>query len=627
MSTRTNISRVCLAVGALLCLLPILAGQAASATAPKPEPKRVLLLHASSGANLLYATKIHAELDRQSTGPLEIYDASFVTGRPDSDLASARYGDYLRAIFPDGRIDLAVVVGGASVRLYNRYRLQLFPNTPVLAIAEERRLLGSKPVANEATLATVIDFRQVVENILRLLPDTDNVAVLIGNSPIERYWVEQMQVAFAPFAGRVAFTWLNELSLEDVLNRAAALPPRSAIFFVMMLADAANVAYREDNVLSMLRALANAPIFSYYDAQFGSGIVGGPLISVQDKSSKAASIALRILGGESPGEIDISPIGFSNPKYDWREIQRWGIGVENLPPGSEVHFRPPTMWEQYRLQVLAVLAATLLQAALIAWLIYEHRRRHLAEVLARNSMSELTQMNRIASAGELSASIAHEVNQPLTGIATRASAGLRWLAGDTPDIEKARAALTQIVGASHRASEIITSVRAMFKKDVDERGPVDLNAVVLTVLALLRIELRKQGIDLITDLAQGLPVVEGNKIQLQQVVLNLVMNAIESMQFTPRRVLRVRSELSLSDRVQLSIEDTGTGIDASSVGRIFTPLFSTKANGMGMGLAICHSIIESHNGRIGVTSGTTGGSCFRFEIPCLLPKPLHVAEA
>lgn len=608
--------RACLPVGVLLCGLITFAGQAASATEPNRERKQVLLLHPSSGPNLRYATKIRAELDRQSPHPLEIYDTSFVTGHSDGEIVSDRYGDYLRAIFPDNHIDLAVLVGGASVRLYNRNRLKLFfSNTPVLAIAEEGRLPGSKPTAKEATLATVIDFQQVVENILRVLPDTNNVTVFIGNSAVERYWVQQMQVAFAPFAGRVTFTWLNELLFEEMLYRAAALPPRSAIFFVPMLADVAGVALDEDNAFSMLRAVANAPIFSYYDAQFGSGIVGGPLVSVQDKSSKAASIALRILGRESAGEIAISPIGFSNAKYDWREIRRWGINLEHLPPGSEVHFRPLSMWTQYRLQILAVLCATLIEAALIAWLIYEHRRRYRAEVAARSFMSELLQMNRIAMAGELSAAIAHEVNQPLTGISTRASAGLRWLAGENPDITKARAALTHIVGASYRTSQIITGVRAMFKKDGDERGPVDLNAVVLAVLSLLQIELQKRGIELVMDLTPGLPAVEGNEIQLQQVLLNLAMNAIEAMQFTPRRVLRIRSELGKSDRAQLSVEDTGPGIDAPNIGRLFKPLFTTKANGMGMGLSICHSVVESHDGRIWVTRGLDGGACFHLEIP------------
>jgi C4-dicarboxylate-specific signal transduction histidine kinase len=298
-------------------------------------------------------------------------------------------------------------------------------------------------------------------------------------------------------------------------------------------------------------------------------------------------------------------------------MKRWGVSESSLPAGSEIRFRDPTAWDQYRVQILAIGAALLVQTALISWLIFEHRRRHLAEIQSRNAMTELTYMNRLASAGQLSASIAHEVNQPLTGITTRASAALRWLRADPPNLEKVGAALEQIVAAGYRASEIITSVRAMFRKDTSERLPVDINAMILTVLAIVRIDLQKNNVELQTQLDERVPVVEGDKVQLQQVVLNLVMNAIEAMQSVHYRALKVKSEQSKPEMVHVSIEDTGTGIDPSNLNRVFSPLFTTKESGMGMGLSICHSIIESHNGRIWVSTGVTGGSIFQFELPMI----------
>ena len=180
-------------------------------------------------------------------------------------------------------------------------------------------------------------------------------------------------------------------------------------------------------------------------------------------------------------------------------MQRWGISEKYLPPGSEIYFREPSLWNQYREQSLAILAVLLAQSGLIGWLIFEHRRRHLAEIQSRNAMTELTYINRMAAAGQLSASIAHEVNQPLTGIATRASAALRWLRAETPNLERAGAALEQIVTASHRASDIVKGVRAMFRKDTSERLSVDINRLVLTVLAIVRIDLQKNDVELQTS--------------------------------------------------------------------------------------------------------------------------------
>jgi signal transduction histidine kinase len=211
--------------------------------------------------------------------------------------------------------------------------------------------------------------------------------------------------------------------------------------------------------------------------------------------------------------------------------------------------------------------------------------------------------------------LTHEVNQPLTGIVTRASAVLHLIRAEKPDLEKAAAALKDIVDSGHRASDIMTSVRAMFKKDAPKKVPIDINRVTLTVLSIVRVELQKHGVSLRTQLNEHLPIVQGDTVQLQQVVLNLVMNAIEAMQSVQPRVLKVQTDQTRVGMVRVLIEDTGTGIDPSNLERIFKPQFTTKATGMGMGLSICHSIIESHGGRIWASPAVNRGSMFEFELP------------
>ena len=299
-------------------------------------------------------------------------------------------------------------------------------------------------------------------------------------------------------------------------------------------------------------------------------------------------------------------------------MQRWGISENKLPPGSEILFRNPTVWEQYRSYILAFIAAILIQSALISWLLYEHWRRQRAEILARSTMLELTHVNRVATVGQLSASIAHEVNQPLAAMLANAEAALRWL--ERANLEEVREGLKGIVSDGFRASDIITNLRAMFKHDVQEKTLVDINKLVSSVLALVVIDLQKHEIELQTQLDERIPQVLGNQVQLQQVILNLVMNAIESMSSSQTRVLHIKTELSQSNTVHVSIEDTGTGIKSSDVARVFKPMFTTKARGMGMGLSICQSIIENHTGRIWVAPGANGGSVFNFELPTVASK-------
>ena len=206
--------------------------------------------------------------------------------------------------------------------------------------------------------------------------------------------------------------WFNDLSFQEILKRSAALPPKSAIFFFSLSVDAAGVSYEGGRSFAGIRAVANAPIFSYIDTNFGSGIVGGSLISVNNAAQQAASIAVRILNGESPGGIKAPPTVRGNEKYDWRELQRWGISESRLPPGSEIHFRQPSLWEQYRWQLSATFAVVLFQAAMIAWLLFERHRRARAELESRGRLQEVIHLNRTAAAGVLSASFSHELNQP-----------------------------------------------------------------------------------------------------------------------------------------------------------------------------------------------------------------------
>ena len=581
------------------------------------ESKRVMLLH-SFGLDFKpwseYAKSIRSELVRQSPWPLDIVENSLVTARSTDEDPEAPFVEYLRALFAKRPLDLIVSIGAPAAAFVQRHRQRLFAATPMVFTAiDQRRVQYSSLTANDAVVALRINYLAAFENILQVLPDTKDVIVVVGSSPIEKFWKEAIGKEVEPLANRIKLSWTDELSFEELLKQASALPPHTAIFWELMIVDAAGVLHEGDVPLTRVHAVANAPIFSYDESFFGNAIVGGPLLLAADTGRQTAAAAIRILGGEKPGEIRPPPVQFASPVFDWREMQRWGIGENKLPPGSEIRFRNPTAWEQYRAYILAVTAAILIQTALISWLFYEHWRRQRAEIMARNTMSELTHVNRVATVSQLSASIAHEVNQPLAAMLANAEAALRWL--ERANLEEVREGLKGIVSDGFRASDIITNLRAMFKHDVQEKTPVDINKLVSSVLALVVIDLQKHEIDLQTQLDEQIPQVLGNQVQLQQVILNLVMNAIEAMSSMETRVLRIKTELSQSSMVHVSIEDTGTGIKPSDVARVFKPMFTTKARGMGMGLSICQSIMENHGGRIWVTPGANGGSIFQFELP------------
>jgi len=225
----------------------------------------------------------------------------------------------------------------------------------------------------------------------------------------------------------------------------------------------------------------------------------------------------------------------------------------------------------------------------------------------------------------MAASISHEVSQPLTGIIANAGASLRLLAKAKPDIDEVRAALRDIVDEGQRASSVLDGIRSMFRNDHGERTTVAINDLIGEVLAVVRGELEVHQVPLRSELSDGLPTVLAAPTQLKQVLLNLVMNAIEAMSpvTTRERMLIVKSEIGESGYAQITVEDTGSGIDPSLVDRVFEAFFTTKALGMGMGLSICRSIVESHGGLISVSARRPNGSSFCVKLPTTAPKPVY----
>jgi len=608
-----------LKIGRSLCLAGLILLTPACAAVQGAESKRVMLLH-SFGRDFKpwdeYARTIRTELERQSPWPLDIIDQSLVAARAGDDDAERTFAEYLRALYTKFPVDLIVCIGAPAAAFVQRNRPNVFANIPMVFTAvDERRVQFTALTPNDVAVPVRIEYLKAIQNILRVLPQTKNVVVVVGGSPLEKFWKEEIGREVKPLADRLAFSWTDTLSFEQLLQHAAALPPNSVIFWELMIVDAAGVVHEGNAAIRQLHDATNAPIFSYDDTFFGRNIVGGPMLSVPEGSRQAVAVAIRILGGEKAGDIKVPPIRFTTPKFDWREMQRWGIPESRLPAGSQIYFRESTAWERYRWQISGILAALALQAALIAWLVYEHRRRSVAEVQSRNAMAELAHLNRLETAGQLSASIAHEINQPVTGIILKASAALRWLAVDKPDVEKVRSALADIVGAGERAGSIIAGVRAMFKKDTGTKAAINLNNLINTVLALLRLDLQKDGVRIETRLDEQLRLVTGDPVQLQQVILNLIVNAEEAMRGAEPRILTVRTNRSTAGTVRVSIEDSGPGIGESDRVRIFDPLFTTKAGGMGMGLSICRSIVENHGGKIWVEAAAARGAVFQFELP------------
>ena len=423
-----------------------------------------------------------------------------------------------------------------------------------------------------------------------------------------------------PFTNRVTFEWFNELSLEDMLKRAAVLPPHSAIFYVDVRVDAAGVPHEQERVLARLRETTNTPIFGYVDGYLGRGIVGGPLISTQDLGRQAAAVAVRILGGETAGHIKTPPLELGTPMYDWRELQRWNISEASLPPGSVVRFRELTAWERYRWLVIAVLAAMSFLVGMVTWLLLERRNRRKAEAEARRRSLEVVHLSGTAEAGALSASFAHELSEPLLSIMLSAETAERLLGAEPPNVGRAKEILGDIRQTDQHATEIISHVKKLLKRRSEvEARELDLNRALADAMQVLSPEAKKRNVTLSAIGTQQQLRVRADSIHLQQVILNLARNGMEAMTDIAPDARRITIQMALmgESTVEVAVSDSGTGIAEHKLSEIFDTFYTTKEHGTGLGLSIARTIVETYGGKIWAENCAGGGAVFRFTVPLI----------
>jgi signal transduction histidine kinase len=583
-----------------------------------PLPLSVLIIDQLEPGTPFFAGFLDAfrsTLNASSLTPISYYPEHLDFGRFSGPEYENLLRNYFRGKYPEGSVTAIVVDGSGALEYTLRLRNELWPEVPIVFAGVDQNTAGLTDLPPNVTGTTIqTRLHDAVTAARALVPDLRRIALVgdpLERQPPRRHFAQELPL----IATEVDLIDLTGLPMAELRRRVAALPERTAILYTNIYVDAAGVAYNPRNAVAAVAAVANRPMVIDRENLLGYGGTGGFVLGPTPIGEEAARVVLRILNGEMASNIPITVGDFVRPVFDWRELRRFGISETLLPPGSEIRFRQLDMWNQYRDQIIASLCVLLIQTALIVVLFYERRRRHYAEATSRSAVGKLAQMNRMATAGELTASIAHEVNQPLTAMVLNANAGLRWLTKEAPDLGEVRAALNDIVSAGHRAGEVIGSVRAMFKNDGLEKTPVDLNNVIKDVIKLERGELKAQNIIIQTDLSRPLPLVLGHSGQLQQVILNLIRNAADAMDsVTGRaRVLTIRSSAD-QDVVMITVEDSGPGIDPKDFDHIFDSFFTTKSQGIGMGLSVCRSIVQFHGGRMWA-SPAPYGSIFHIVLP------------
>ena len=600
---------VCIAVNLLFMCL----SSAASA-----ESGRVLIIYQDSSilkSAVEIAAGISQHLEKRAPGRLELYSEYLDTPRFPGDehfLSSARY---IGAKYQKSEIDVLVPIGPEALSFILKYRHLIAPAAKVvfgdISSRSYRRL---EPPEDFAGAITEYDIRKSVDLAIGLQPEAAEIVVFSGSAEFDLYWQGSARDALGDKYRSLPVIYVSGLSLAEFVARSRRLSPRTILLILTIFEDSLGRKYRPRDAVLKIAAASGAPSYGLLSSYIGNGIVGGNTATYESIGNDVAELIAQVANGDRPGVVRAASL----PVVDWRQMERWRMDSGNLPKAARRLYFKPSIWDEYRWQILTVGILLLTEAFVIVALFAERRSRLSAEVKARSRLLELVHLNQSATAGALSASIAHELNQPLGAIRSNAEAAKAMLNEKNPDLHLIQQILADITDDDQRAGDIILRLRRMLKKrsEIDWQE-FDLNEVVDSAITILHAEAAKKQVTVSTKQSGHRLPVRADKVHLQQVILNLATNAMDAMieAAAEERKLVLQTKLHDNTKVEMLISDTGRGIPQDRLDSIFAAFYTTKPNGTGLGLSIARAIVETYGGRIWADNHATGGAVFRFVLP------------
>jgi C4-dicarboxylate-specific signal transduction histidine kinase len=706
--------------------------------------KNVLVLYSNNRvlpANLEVERGLYETIASTPDRPVEFF-AEFLDVPRFAGASYARtVATYLLQKYTSQPPDVIVAAGEEALAFLLKNRATLFPRTPVVHVGVQKSFLRSAVPTPADVVGVPVEYSSsgTIEQALRWHPAIQRLVVVTGSSPWDRQWEARLRDEISLFEKRVTAEFLAGLPTEAVLNRLRELDGRTIVFTPGYFQDGAGRIFTPRESVEVMAAAASAPVYGPSETYIGAGVVGGRVPSHRAMGRQAGRFADEVLRGTEPASLALPDTTPTELHVDWRQVRRWGIREADIPADTVIHFRTPSLWEEYRSLVLVTITVFLLEAGLIVALLLERKRRRrtaaalsetekqmtlassaaglsmwvwdltqgriwvterrqpgaapsertlefgtamelvhpadrvtvesavrqafatageldveyrvvrpgepvrwlalrggvekgnakrllgvaiditarkVAEMQASKDRSALRHMARISVLGQLSASIAHQLNQPLAAILSNAETAQEMLSNPRVDLVELRAICDDIVAEDHRAADVIAGLRALFKRGEIQLKPLDMNALVEETLALMQIDLMMRHVTPVTELAPSLPVIEGDRVQLQQVLLNLLVNAADAMSATDGegRRLTIRTDVVGAD-VRLRVSDSGPGIADGDFKTLFDAFWSTKPDGIGIGLAICQSIVLTHRGQLTANNNPDGGATFSATFP------------
>ena len=524
----------------------------------------------------------------------------------------------LKKKYSEQPVDLIMAAGTPALEFAKKYRDTIWRGAPIVfLVVPTGAMTGQSRPSNVTGVYYDFDVDGTLALMDRLQPQSNRLLIVGGNSAFDLALDAHRLPRDEHERQRVAVQYVNDKTPDELAALLAKLPTSAAVLYTSMIRDASGAQHAPRDIAGQLARASGAPVYAIFPPMLGQGIVGGSMTSIEDEGTAAAKLAVRVLHAGSAEGIPPQASPPARCLLDYRALQRWGIPESAVPDNCEIRFLPPAIWRDYPLQFAASMAAISVLAVLVVALLVQRQRRHQADLAVQRLRTTLFHASRLAAVGELTASIAHEINQPLGAILTNADTARRIIERDPTRIKDIRQILADIRADDLRAGAVIRRIRGLVTKREGERQPVGINDIAGEVLALLHSEAARRNITFTASLDPATPDVLADRIQLQQVMLNLLINAMDAMAEmpSPQRIVAVSTAVREDGSAEVAVADHGHGIAPENFPRLFDSFWSTKPEGMGLGLAIAKSIIEAHGGSIRAERNEHDGATFRVVLP------------